>query len=138
MQPESPRDFLRVAQQRLEAAELIFRLTPLNLEAQYIGGYAIECSFKALILENTPIMQRIDMLHRITRGAANHRADVLVGKLRELGVSLTSDLAVRVRRFQDQWDSSLRYETGRRDTGETRGLLRTARTIHQWAEGQIP
>ena len=83
MQPETPRDFLKVATQRLDNAELIRQLAGLNLEAQYLGGYSIECSLKALILEKTPIMERIDMLHRITHGAINHRADVLIGRLRD-------------------------------------------------------
>lgn len=126
MQPQTPQDFLRVAAQRLVAAERIFQLTSLNLEAQYIGGYAIECALKALILENEdePSGQRAAMLTRLTKGAQHHRADVLIGYLRSQGVSLPSELITRLRRFD--WDVDLRYETGRRDTGETRGSLRTA------------
>jgi hypothetical protein len=36
------------------------------------------------------------------------------------------------------WETALRYEIGRKDTGETNGLLKTARAIYDWAEGQIP
>ena len=32
----------------------------------------------------------------------------------------------------------VRYEIGRKDTGETNGLLRTAREIYHWVEGQMP
>ena len=53
MQPTTPRDFLEVARQRLDAAEQIMDKLRLTLEAQYIGGYSVECSFKALILEKT-------------------------------------------------------------------------------------
>jgi hypothetical protein len=49
MQPTTPRDFLKVALQRLTAAEEIMDKLRLTLEAQYIGGYSIDCSFKALI-----------------------------------------------------------------------------------------
>ena len=49
MQPTTPRDFLKVALQRLSAAEAIMDKLRLTLEAQYIGGYSVECSFKALI-----------------------------------------------------------------------------------------
>lgn len=135
MQPATSRDFLRVALQRLDAAELIVRTTPLTLEAQYIGGYSVECSLKSLILEKTAEADRPDVLARLTRGANNHRAEVLLDRLRERGVSLTVELAKRMRRFD--WTTDLRYETGRRDTGETFGLLRTARAIYEWAEGQI-
>ena len=135
MQPLTPRDFLKVAAQRLAAAELIAELTNLGLEAQYIGGYSVECSLKALILEKTPTTDRDNVLKLITRGAKYHRADVLIGMLRDREVTLTMTLVARMRRFQ--WDTNIRYEVGRRDTGETNGLLRTARMILSWVEGQI-
>jgi hypothetical protein len=125
MQPTTPRDFLKVALQRLTAAEEIMDKLRLTLEAQYIGGYAVECSFKALIVENTPEAGRPAMLERLTRGATYHNVEALLDRLRERGVALTPELARRIRRFD--WSPDLRYEIGRKDTGETNGLLRTAR-----------
>ena len=78
MQPTTPRDFLKVALQRLTAAEEIMETLRLTLEAQYIGGYSVECSLKALILEKTPPNDRPDMLDRLTRGATYHRAEILL------------------------------------------------------------
>ena len=75
------------------------------------------------------------MLDRLTQGAAHHRPEVLLDRLSERGVLLTPELAKRIRRFD--WTTDLRYETGRKDTGETYGLLRTARAIFEWVEGQI-
>ena len=91
MQPTTPRDFLKVALQRLD---------------------------------------------QITHGAAYHRADVLLEMLRNRGVFLTVELAKRMRRFD--WTTDLRYEIGRKDTGETNGMLRTARAIYEWVEEQMP
>ena len=135
MQPTTPRDFLKVALQRLTAAEEIMETLRLTTEAQYIGGYSVECSLKALILERTPEPDRPDMLTRLTHGATCHRAEVLLDRLRERQVFLTVELARRMRRFD--WTTALRYEAGRKDTGETNGLLRTARAIYEWVEGQI-
>jgi hypothetical protein len=135
MQPTSPRDFLKVSLQRLTAAEQIMEVLRLTLEAQYIGGYSVECAFKALILEKTPEADRPALLERLTHRAIYHRPEPLLDRLRERGVSLSPDLARRMRRFD--WTTDLRYETGRRDTGETKGLLRTARAIYRWVEGQI-
>jgi hypothetical protein len=135
MQPKTSRDFLKVALQRLSAAEAILESLRLTLEAQYIGGYSIECSLQALILEKTPASGRSDMLERLTRGATYHRAEVLLERLRDRNVFLTVDLARRMRRFD--WTTDLRYETGRKDTGETYGLLRTARSIYEWVERQL-
>ena len=135
MQPATPRDFLKVALQRLTAAEEIVRTLKLTLEAQYIGGYSVECSLKALILERTAEPDRPAMLEQLTRGATYHRVEVLLDRLRERGVFLTVDLARRIRRFD--WTTDLRYEIGRKETGETNGLLGTARAIYEWVEVQV-
>jgi len=135
MQPSTTRDFLRVARQRLDVAAEIMHYLRRNLEAQYIGGYSVECSLKSLILEKTPSESLDQTLQKLTRGAQCHRPEVLLGRLRDLGVSLNLQLARRMRRFD--WTTDLRYEIGRRDTGETKALLKTAEAIYRWVESQI-
>jgi hypothetical protein len=135
MQPETPRDFLRVALQRLTGAEEIMDKLRLTLEAQYIGGYSVECSLKALIMQTTPEAERPAMLHRLTHGATYHKPEHLLPILKTGGIVLTAQLAKRMRRFD--WNTGMRYEIGRKDTGETNALLNTARAIYEWAEPQI-
>lgn len=135
MQPTSPREFLKVALQRLTAAEEIMEKLRLTLEAQYIGGYSVECSFKALVLEKTPEDERPQTLALLTHGAAYHKPEMLLARLAERAEVLTPELAKRMRRFD--WTTDLRYEIGRKDTGETNALLRTARAIYEWVEGKI-
>jgi hypothetical protein len=135
MQPTTARDFLRVALQRLDVAVEIMEILRRSLEAQYVGGYSVECSLKALILEKTAEPDRPAMLQRLTRGATYHRPEVLLDRLRDLGIALTPELARRMRGFD--WTTGLRYETGRKDTGETNALLNTARTIYVWVVPQI-
>ena len=135
MPPTTSRYFQRAARQRLTTAEVLLK-EKLTLDAQYIGGYAVECSLKALILHQTPIPDKPDMLKRITSGASMHRPEVLLGELRNLGVQLPVVIAKRMRRFD--WTTDLRYETGRRDTGETVAFLKTVRAIFDWVEGQLP
>ena len=134
MPPTTSRDFQRAAAQRLNAAETLLR-EKLTLDVQYLGGYATECSLKALILELTPDSKKADKLKEITAGAKMHRPEILLGELRTLGVALPPPLARRVRRFR--WTTDLRYETGRRDTGETTGLLKTVKAIYEWVERQL-
>ena len=135
MQPETAHDFLKAARQRLDAAEAKFELLRINLEAQYIGGYSVECALKALILEKTSLADRGLVREKLTQGASSHKKEVLLGHLRDLGVNLPLDLAKRMRRFE--WTTDLRYETGRLDTGETRALIETANRIYSWVEGQM-
>ena len=134
MQPKTSYDFLKVAQQRLNAAETLFA-ADLTLDAQYVGGYAVECSLKALILEKTPMADRESKLKLFSSGATMHGSETLLSELRKLGVSLTTELAKRMRRFD--WTTDLRYETGRRDRGETRWFLRTCVEILNWVKEQI-
>jgi hypothetical protein len=134
MPPTTSGDFQKVAAQRLTAAEILLR-QKLTLDAQYLGGYAVECSLKALILHGTPDPDKPDKLKRLTTGAKMHRPDVLLGELRDLQIALPLDIAKRMRRFD--WTTDLRYETGRRDTGETIAFLKTAKAIYDWVEGQL-
>ena len=134
MPPMTSRDFQKVAGQRFTTAETLLRAR-LTLDAQYFGGYTVECSLKSLILHQTPDSEKPDKLKRITSGATMHRPEVLLGELRDLGICLPQDIAKRMRRFD--WTTDLRYETGRRDTGETVALLKTAKAIYNWVEGQL-
>jgi HEPN domain-containing protein len=135
MPPTTSRDFQKAAAQRLTTAETLLR-EKRTLDAQYIGGYTIECSLKALIMELTLEPDKPDKLGRITSGARMHRPNVLLGELRNLGAAFPLVLANRMRRFD--WTTDLRYETGRRDTGETIAFLKTAKSIYDWVEGQLP
>ena len=83
MPPTTPRDFLKVAAQRLTTAETLLR-EKLTLDAQYLGGYTVECSLKALILHRTPDPDKPEKLKRLTSGAKMHRPDVLLGEVRDL------------------------------------------------------
>lgn len=135
MPPTASRDFPQAAKQRFHAAETLHRMQ-LNLDACYLSGYTIEGALKALILELTPLADRPAMLLRITSGAAMHRFEVLLALIRDMGVELPTPLARRLHRFP--WDTNLRYETGRRNNGETRGFLQTVKLILDWVESHLP
>ncbi len=134
MPPKTSRDFLKVAEQRLNAAEAIFA-ADLTLDAHYVAGYAVECSLKALILERTDLPFRSETCCRISSGATMHKVETLLRELRTLGVVSTPALARRMRRFD--WTTDLRYETGRRSRGETKGMLRTCMEVREWVKGQL-
>jgi HEPN domain-containing protein len=134
MPPRNSRDFIRIAEQRYNAAEALFR-ADFTLDAQYVAGYVVECSLKALILETTPESDRNEKLRRITSGATMHLPETLLQELRIVGVRLTQELAKRMRRFD--WTVDLRYETGRRSRGETQGLLKTSIAVRDWVKEQL-
>jgi hypothetical protein len=107
-----------------------------NLDAMYLGGYTIECTLKALILELTPDQERAAMSKTLGSGSRMHNAEILGGILKGRGRPLPLELIKRFRRFP--WSTELRYQAGRTDTGETRGFLITAKRTYDWVEGQLP
>src|ERR1700733_15294346 len=129
MPPSTSRDFLKVAAQRLTTAEFLLK-NKLTQDAMYIAGYTVECSLKALLLENTPAAEIAGLIRKLTAGAKMHRHDVLAGLLRDKGIHLPLRLTKRLRK--STWSTDLRYETGRKDTGETRAFLKTAEAIFRW------
>jgi len=136
MPPISSRDFQTAAAQRLMAAKTLFHQT-LTLDAQYLGGYVVECSLKALILDKTPDTEKDDTLKKIIKGAKMHDPEKLLELLWERGVKPPVDLRKRMARFVGTWATDLRYETGRRDTGETRAFLNTAEAVYDWVEASL-
>ena len=135
MQPTSSREFLRVASQRLETAEVLLRAN-LTLDAQYIGGYTIECALKSLILVSTPEQERGDRLKQITSGSNMHNFEILLRLLRDQSVRFPKEFAFKFRRYP--WSTDLRYETGRKDSGETLAFLKLAKAIYDWVQEKLP
>jgi HEPN domain-containing protein len=132
--PSSSRDFQRAAGQRLTTANYLLN-GKYTLDAMYLAGYTVECSLKALILELTPAAKQADVLKKITSGQRMHSAEVLGAELKRLGRPIPIELVKRLR--GSGWATALRYESGRRPTGETRGFLKAAKAVYDWVEGQL-
>ena len=132
--PLSSQDFRRAAQQRLDTAHFLLD-NRKTLDAMYLAGYALECSLKALILDQTPTDDQANMLKRISQGSRMHRPEVLLEVLARKGIWLPLTLVKRLRR--STWTTDLRYQSGRLDTSEVRVFLKTVDGIHQWVGGQL-
>ncbi len=135
MPPTSHRDFQKAAAQRLTTAKFLLD-HKYTLDAGYLAGYTIECSWKALILRKTASADQPEQLKKISSSAKMHRPEMLMGVLRDLGVKLPLKLTKRFRRMK--WSTDLRYETGHRDAGEARAFLKTAKATYDGVEGQMP
>ncbi len=132
---EDIRKFRRAADQRLKAAELLFE-NQFFLEAVYIGGYAIECILKHLILKRTPRGGHEFMLGRLTgAGAKGHDFDYLMNILRAAPVNcnVPKEINSTVGRVSS-WSTELRYEVGSGKFKDAREFLEAALQIMQWVE----
>ena len=134
MQPKTSRDYFQAGLQRLTAVEALLNAN-LTLDANYVGGYSVECALKALILAKTAEENREERLKELRSGAKMHRAEILLGILRDQNIFLPSVLSKRMRKFD--WTTDLRYETGRKNIGHTKGFLRTCNKICQWVRSEL-
>ena|SRR3990172_1182581 len=133
--PTSSRDFQRAALQRLTAAEFLLD-NHYNLDAMYLAGYTLECTLKALIVEKAPAAEKTTTLKKISSGKKMHNVEVLSGLLKDFGCPIPLELVKRLRK--STWSTTLRYESGRTDTGETRAFLKTAKAVYNWVESHLP
>src|SRR5438045_427280 len=80
------RKFERAAQQRLKAAQFLFDHGFYH-DAVYLGGYAVECALKALILRRTTRREHESMLEALAGvGGKGHDFEYLQSILRTKGV----------------------------------------------------
>jgi hypothetical protein len=107
----------RAAVRRSVAAFDIFRKTEHHLEAMYLGGYAVECALKALILRRTPRKSWPAVCQEITQGTLGHDLRRLALILRRRGWNPDSGLEASLRYVQEQWSVNLRYQSHRPGAG---------------------
>lgn len=97
----------------------------------YLGGYAIECTLKALILESTLPTDQFAVLRRIK----THNLETLGEFLKDRGRPIPLRLVEKFRK--SGWSTELRYTSGRIDTGRTRWYLKTVKQTHDRVEGEL-
>ena len=129
------RRFQRAAVQRLTAAEFLLK-HGFMLDAVYLGGYAVECSLKAMILRRTPRGEFEVMNERLTAaGAKGHDFEYL-------GTLLKGQMGGRAKRDREVlgplaaclkdlfgWSTNLRYEATTVRPAEAKRFFRAVREL---------
>jgi hypothetical protein len=105
----------RVAGHRFEEARFLLDKGNYTTGAAYLGGYAVECALKALILSNDPPSTDPEetIAEFVAVGGKGHNFDFLIGQLRTRGVVVPStvltylaQLAGSTMRFPEEYDRS--------------------------------
>ena len=132
------RKFRRAAEQRWLAARWLFGESPYYLDAIYLGGYAVECALKALILHRTPNRKFPDIYVEITSGQKAHDFEFLRGILRRKPINIVIPKSTMEEfRKVATWSTSLRYETKRIGYDVGSDFLSAVARIRDWAEAEI-
>ena len=133
------RKFARVAVRRLSEAKIIQSRLQLSAAAQYLGGYAVECILKALVVVTTPRNRRPasgEPTMTWLKKEFGHDLHRLRRHLARFGHSMPPDVA-REFLFVGSWDPQLRYDPGPGDPDECERFLLAAQRIVQWADERM-
>lgn len=107
------------------------------MEAIYLGGYAVECVLKALILETTAKSKRHERYHAISSGASYHRFDVLEHVLRVQHHHAPETVRESIRIITPQWSTDLRYVGAIVPRSEAIDFLKHVKQIVDWVERSL-
>lgn len=131
----SDEDYLRIARQKVEAAEYLINGVETK-DGMYLAGYITECALKALIMNKTPAVERVAMFLRISKGYRMHDAETLADILKtDLGIRVPPSLMRKHIRMG--WNTGIRYSPGRPNPGEARGVLKAGKQTLAWVEGNM-
>ena len=129
------RPFYQSAIQRLEDAEFLLE-ADRTTGAVYLGGYAVECMLKALILSIVPPGQRADVLDSF-RGARAHDYEWLRARYRERGGPTPPMGVAKGFLLVATWSTNLRYQARATDRIVAESFLKAARDIIDWGDGRL-
>lgn len=130
----TPKSYLRAASQRLSAAQFLLNDPDLGLDSAYLGGYAVECALKAVILKRTPVSKRTSALQELESGAKAHNLDFLTSLIRLKMGDLPEDVQTAIVAVSRRWRTDLRYAGARVPGNEAAEFIGQVQIIHNWAE----
>jgi len=133
------RKYYRVAKQRLEEAKVILTKVELPAAAEYLGGYAVECMLKALIIVTTPPSERPppgDKTVKWWKKEIGHYLELMRAAVRKRCGKLPPDVTSALV-YVATWHPEQRYEPGPGDPAKATRFLAEAETIVKWADQRM-
>jgi hypothetical protein len=128
------RRFLRAALKRHEEAGFLLE-AGFTTASVYLGGYAVECALKALILSNEPVQRNAATLSSF-RGAVAHDFYWLRRCLGQRKVIVPDAVAPPLARLV-WWTTELRYESAEVGEERARNFRSSSDEVLAWVERSI-
>lgn len=132
-QQREARKFARACDQRLAAASCLLE-NGFHLDAVYLGGYAVECALKAVLMrrvargESTLLKEQLMMV-----GAKGHDFEYLKYLLRKHRCAIASSTLESLSVVAG-WSTDLRYETVALKYDDAMRFLKAVGTIRNWSQ----
>jgi hypothetical protein len=128
------RKYYRAAIQRIEDAQQILERLERPAASIYIGGYGVECIFKALVLELTPRRKRKMVIERM-KSEFGHNL-LRLRKALEQRINVPK-IVVDDTLLVSTWSPELRYEPGPGDPEDAQAFIAAARRLVAWANKRM-
>ncbi len=126
----------RLAVQRFEDAVLLIR-GERRVGGIYLGGYAVECALKALILAQLPATAESSAM-ATWRGAVAHNLEWLREQyIKAGGAPFPPEVVRTFAKVTATWSVDLRYYPGQISAGDTRLFMEAVQCILLWSKGRL-
>lgn len=131
---KEPRRLLRAAEQRLEEAQFLLQ-HDYTTASVYLGGYAVECVLKALILASEPEARHAETMKSFL-GGRGHDFGWLQNQLRQRRITLPATIVTSLTRVGN-WTTDLRYDPIIYPRRDAETFLIVAEEIVRWTHGRL-
>ena len=131
---KEPRRFVRAAGQRLKEARFLLQ-HEYNTAAVYLGGYAVECMLKALILASEPEAHHAKTMTSF-RGGRGHDFDWLRLQLDKRRVTISAPM-LKFLADVDVWTTNLRYDPSSHGRRNALTFLAAAEEVTRWVRERL-
>jgi HEPN domain-containing protein len=134
-EPSEIQRFYRAAVHRYDEARFLLERGQFTTAAIYLGGYAVECALKALVLSYEPTSRHPTTMASF-RGTKAHDFEWLRQEL----IKRKCDLPEPVRNMivnMRSWSVQLRYDPKAVEIEEADTFLRSAEEILVWVKGRL-
>lgn len=131
---KEPRRFFHAAQQRLREAQFLLQ-NNYTTASVYLGGYAVECILKVLILASEPEAHHGETM-KAFRGVRGHDFDWLRKQLHLRGIALSATMHTNLKSVNG-WTTDLRYDPAIHKRREAEVFLTAAVEIIHWVRERL-
>lgn len=128
------RRFLRAAEKRFQEAQFLLEAR-FGTGAVYLGGYAVECALKALLLSSEPARRNADTLASF-RGAIAHDFNWLRQGLGERRIELPRSTVALLNDVL-WWSTDLRYDPAEIELDTAGEFMTSSGEILAWVRGRL-
>ncbi len=125
----------KVAIHRYDDADCLMNAKRYNA-AIYLGGYAVECMLKSLLVTRTPASKTED-IQDFFRGNLGHNLEQILKAIRDRGENFPKTIARQLQSINKIWSVNIRYQHTELKLKPAFSFMNAVLEIITWVKGRI-